>query len=196
MVGKIEERRQALREKLVDAAEKRVAEGGSHTVKARDLAADASCAVGAIYTVVSDLGEIILAVNGRTFRRLGAAVEQDLQAHAADDPTAQLIAIAHAYLDFAIAHRNLWHSLFDIEQSPGLAVPDWYWAELDQLFAHIAGPVAACFPALSEAEQALMTRALFSSVHGIVLRGLENPMTPTPRAELSQMITLVLTHLT
>ena len=44
-----EERKAQLQEKLVLAAETRIAAAGAGSLRARDLAADAGCAVGAIY---------------------------------------------------------------------------------------------------------------------------------------------------
>ncbi len=45
----------ALREALVSAAERTVAAQGLSGLRARDLAREAGCAVGAIYTVFPDL---------------------------------------------------------------------------------------------------------------------------------------------
>ena len=72
-------RRQNLREALVAAAEKRIGTEGLRGLKARDLAAAAGCAVGAIYNVVDDLDDLILAVNALTL----AALERALTGQAA-----------------------------------------------------------------------------------------------------------------
>ncbi|WP_371224951.1 TetR/AcrR family transcriptional regulator [Roseovarius sp. 2305UL8-3] len=191
MAGKIEERHKALRNKLVDIAEIRVAAGGVEAVKARDLAKEAECALGAIYNVFDDLNDIVLAVNGRTFQQLDAALQHGLQGYEGASATQRLIAIAAAYLEFAMHHPNRWRSLFDVPFSADLQVPRWYWDQLDQLFDHISGPVAECFPEMSQTDQALMTRALFSSVHGIVSLGIENRVMPIPQDQLMRMIELV-----
>ncbi|QGX99906.1 TetR/AcrR family transcriptional regulator [Roseovarius faecimaris] len=196
MAGKTEERHDALRRKLVDIAETRMAEGGLSALKARDLAKEAGCALGAIYTVFDDLTHIALEVNGRTFRQLGRDVDGALQGCADASPTDRLLCIADAYLTFALRETRRWRSLFDVPFSPDLDVPQWYWDEMDRLFAHIAGPVGECFPDLSPADQALMTRALFSSVHGIVSLGIENRATPVPKADLSRMIELLVRRTT
>lgn len=192
MTSKKQERHNALRKKLVDIAERQITFGGINSVKARALATEADCALGAIYTVFDDLNHIILEVNGRTFRQLGESVEKKMQAHPDDTPTEKLITIAEAYLDFALNQTNRWRSLFDIPFSPDLDVPQWYWEEMDKLFKHINGPVRECYPRMSETDQGFMTRALFSSVHGIVSLGIENRVSPVPRADLSRMIKLIL----
>src|SRR3954466_15217886 len=73
---KAQTRRQNLREALVAAAEKRIGTGGLRGLKARDLAAEAGCAVGAIYNVVDDLDDLILAVNARTLAALERALRE------------------------------------------------------------------------------------------------------------------------
>jgi len=42
-------------------------------LRARDFAADAGCSLGAIFNVFDDLNAIVMAVNGRAFRKLGAS---------------------------------------------------------------------------------------------------------------------------
>ncbi|WP_306113080.1 MULTISPECIES: TetR/AcrR family transcriptional regulator [unclassified Roseovarius] len=196
MTGKVKQRRTELRQRLIDIAEARIAEDGMAAIKARDLAKRADCAVGAIYNVFGDLNDIIIAVNGRTFQRIGAAVAKSLEGREGDTPTDRLIAMSLAYLDFAAANPKTWRTLFDIRMSTEMAVPDWYMSELGRLFGYIAGPVSECFPDMSDDEVNLMTRALFSSVHGIVLLGLENRISGVPGDELERMIALVLVQAT
>ena len=191
-----QERHRALRIKLVDIAERRIIEGGIPNVKARDLARQADCALGAIYTVFDDLNHIILEVNARSFRQLGQQVRDALGAQADAGAADQLIAVAGAYLDFALTQTHRWRSLFDFPFSEKLDVPQWYWDELDRLFAHIAGPVADSFPSLTNEDQALMVRALFSSVHGIVSFGIENRVTPVPKEQMTRMIALIIRQIT
>ena len=196
MAGKIETRRDALRKTLIDIAEQRIVKDGASAIKARDLAQTAGCALGAIYNVFDDLTHIILEVNGRSFRMLGQRVQNDLSACTSSSATDCLITIANAYLDFAVTETNRWRSLFDIPFSPDLEVPQWYWDEMGALFGHISGPVQECFPDMTEEDQTLMTRALFSSVHGIVSFGIENRAAPVPTQDLTRMIELIVRQAT
>ena len=70
-------RREQLREALTDAAARAIADHGLSGLKARALADEAGCAVGAIYNVVADLDELVLLANARTLvaleKALGAA---------------------------------------------------------------------------------------------------------------------------
>lgn len=194
MAGKVQARRQALRDKLIDIAEETIARDGLDAIRARDLAREAGCAVGAIYNVFADIGEIVIAVNGRTFRKLGKAVAAAVKA-APDNPVDQLIAMSNAYLQFAVDNPRLWRSLFDIQMSTEQDVPAWYLEELGQLFGNITRPLIRLFPEMSDSELDLMTRTLFSSVHGIVLLGLENRISGVPRDRLEQMIALLLRNI-
>lgn len=194
MAGKVEARRAALRDSLIQHAERRIASDGLSNLRARDLAKDAGCALGAIYNVFGDLNDLVLAVNARTFHRLGAAVAEAL-ADAPQDATQQLIVMAQAYHHFAAANFNTWRALFDIERPAGQAAPDWYLHEMGQLFAYIDAPLSVLFPDHSVEERGLLTKGLFSSVHGIVLLGLDEASAGVPVAQLDEIISLILRHL-
>lgn len=196
MVGKVQHRREALRIKLIGIAEARIATAGLDAIRARDLAREADCAVGAIYNVFADLRDLVMAVNGRTFQALGKHVATALAGHESDSPTERLIVMSYAYLDFASTHPQSWRALFGVRMSTDMDVPDWYAAELERLFAHIARPVSECFPDMGPRDVDLMTRALFSSVHGIVLLGLEKRISGVPHDQLRRMIALVLNQAT
>ncbi len=192
---KTEARREDLRARLTDIAERVIAEQGLPALKARDLAAEAGCSVGAIYNAFADLNDLVMAVNGRTFQQLGAAVTASLDGRALP-PRDALITMSHAYLHFAATHTRSWRALFDLEMSTDAAVPDWYLAELAKLFAIIAAPLRQIFPDWPAAQIDLMTRALFSSVHGIVLLGLERRISGVPTDQIERMIAVVLSNLT
>lgn len=192
MARKTEERKAALKEKLTDIAEAQIAREGAASLRARDLARKAECSVGQIYNVFPDMTALAMAVNGRTFRRIGERVAGSVDK--GQPPIEQLIALAGAYLAFATQERNLWRALFDLEATQ-TEVPQWYLAALEQLFAHIAVPVAALFPELDKVETARMTRALFSSVHGIVLLGLERRISAVPEPEIARTIEIMLRRL-
>lgn len=188
MASKVEERRAALAEKLVDIAEAKIAAEGHQAIRARDLAAEAGCAVGAIYTLYADLDHLVMAVNGRTFHRLGAHVAGAVLAAASEDPADQLVVMGQAYLSFAAANPKSWRTLFDLEMSAETDVPDWYLIELGALFELIARPLAQIYPDQSENQIGLLTRTLFSSVHGIVFLGLEKRLSAVPEKEMARMI--------
>ena len=189
------QRRDALRKTLIDIAETRIEAEGIGAIKARPLAEAAGCSVGAIYTVFEELHDIVIAVNGRTFRRLGAKVAADVESQTLA-PVETLIALSHAYLHFAAQNPRSWRTLFDVEFTDDMEVPDWYLEELRRLFDFIAAPLRALFPQESDDQIQMLTRGLFSSVHGIVLLGLERRISGVPLERLEEMISLILRQLT
>ncbi len=194
--SKADLRRDELRARLIDIAEARIRADGLGAVKARELAREADCAVGAIYNVFSDLNGLIMAVNGRTFQALGQEVARSVAAAPQDAPQAELIIMSHAYLRFAAQNTNLWRALFDLEMSTEMEVPQWYLAELGKLFGLIAAPLGRVFPNYTRGEVELMTRALFSSVHGIVLLGLQKRISGVPLNKIEDMIAILLSNVT
>lgn len=195
MATKTELRRQELRDNLIAIAERTIAQKGLTALRARDLASEAGCAVGAIYNVFGDLTDLVLAVNARTFHRLGADVAEAL-ADAPQDPVEQLVIMAQGYHRFAAENHLSWRALFDVERAPGEAAPDWYLQEMGQLFTYISDPLAVIFPDYESLDLALLTRALFSSVHGIVLLGLDEASAGVPPEDIDRMIALVLRQMT
>lgn len=195
MAGKVQKKRDDLRARLIDIAEARIKVGGIAELRARDLAREAGCAVGAIYNVFGDMNDLIMAVNARTFKRLGAQVSAAVEAETPGRPVNTLITMSHAYLHFARDNTAAWRTLFDLEVSTEKDVPEWYLEELQQLFALIATPLVRIFPEMPREDVILMTRGLFSAVHGIVLLGLEKRISAVPIDQLEHMITLVFNHL-
>lgn len=195
MAGKVAERRKALRDDLISIAETIITSDGLGSLRARDLASQAGCAVGAIYNVFGDLNELVLAVNARTFKSLGADVAAAL-AEAPQSPTEQLIIMAQAYHHFANDNYNLWRALFDVERAKGTDAPEWYLAEMGQLFTYIRDPLSALNPKMDGESLTLLTKALFSSVHGIVLLGLDEASAGVKSDNIDAMISLILKQMT
>ena len=195
MAGKVEKKRAELRRKLIDLGEARITMGGIDQIRARELAKEAGCAVGAIYNVFGDLNDLVMAVNGRTFKRLGSHVVEAVNTSPDAAPVDMLITMGHAYLDFATTNTHAWRTLFDLEMSTDQDVPDWYMDELEQLLGLIAKPLMRNFPDMAAEDAKLMTRGLFSSIHGIVLLGLEKRISAVPTEHLERMISLILSNL-
>lgn len=175
----VQARRERLREKLVEAADAAIAEGGVTAVKARALAEAAGCAVGAIYNVFPDIDALLLAVNLRTLEALDARMGAAAPA-GGDDPAGQLQALGAAYLGYAYEERRRWRALFEHRVPEGYAVPDWYGAQLDRVFGHLVSPLARLFPDRPRAEVLEMAHALFAGVHGIVMLGVDGKLGAVP----------------
>lgn len=178
------ERREQLKERLVEAAERTVAARGLAALRARDLAQEVGCALGAIYTVFPDLDALVIAVNSRPAATPSSPAGEE---RAAQD----LVDLALRYLDFAAAYPLRWRALFEHRMPEGQAVPEFHLAEQMRLFTYVEEPLRALRPGLKARDRGLLARSLFSAVHGIVGLGLEEKLAPMPKATLKRQLALV-----
>src|SRR5215469_5711315 len=195
---KAAERRQRLRDALISAAEGTIETRGLSGLKARALAFQVGCAVGAIYNVVTDLDDLIIAVNSRTL----AALERDLAAagHLSDAaeeaaPVDRLMRLGTAYLAFATAHRERWRALFEHRLPAGKCLPEQYLEDQRRLFRYVEEPLAELQPHLSGERRALVARSLFSAVHGVVILGLEEKLQTVPSEILREQVAFIVSAL-
>jgi AcrR family transcriptional regulator len=191
---KAAERRQRLRDALISAAERTIETDGLSGLKARALANEVGCAVGAIYNVVTDLDDLIVAVNSRTLaaleRDLGAS-EQISDAAKRADAVDRLVRLGTAYLTFAAAHRLRWRALFEHRLSEGKPIPEQYIEDQRRLFRYVEEPLGELRPDLSGERRALVARSLFSAVHGMVMLGLEEKLQAVPSKYLREQIAFI-----
>ena len=185
-------RREKLKAALIDAAERAIERDGLRALRARDLATEAGCAVGAIYNAVADLDELIFAVNARTL----AALERSFTAagadrQPADGATAQFVRLALAYTDFAAANGPRWRALFGHQLPAGREIPAPYMADQLRLFSYVEVPLQTLLPAITPKRRTLLARSLFSAVHGIVVLGLEEKLQSIPLPVLREQVTFL-----
>ncbi len=184
--GKREAKRAALKQKLIQAANERIETGGLANLRARDVTADAGCALGALYNVFEDIDMLILHVNSQTLTLLDEALSPISSSETQTDE--QLVALAQGYLGFACDNYNLWSALFEHRMPNGVAVPDWHLKEHSVLFEHISVPVQKMMPHASAEEIQALSKALFAAVHGIVALSLQERFIAVPRAELDDQL--------
>lgn len=191
----MERRRATQRDALTGAAERIIAEKGLASLRARDLAGEVGCAVGAIYNLFPDLDALVLEVNRRTLERLQAALAGNDEPSAGGGPDgaiAEIVRLGTAYLDFAQSHPNRWRALFGHAMAGGRALPDWYAEATGRVFRLVEEPLGALRPDLSEPARARLARTLFSAAHGMVDLGLDEKLAALPTAELRAELAFVL----
>lgn len=182
-------RRERQREQLIEAAERAIAGKGLAGLKARELAQEIGCSLGAIYNLVADMDELVLRVGSRTLARLDAALSAASPPVASQEQaTEALVGVALAYSAFARDNLQLWRVLFEHRMAEGSDVPDWAVAEQMTMFRHILQPLGTLVPERSEEDRNLLGRTLFSAVHGVVAIGLEEKLIAVPRRELDRQI--------
>jgi AcrR family transcriptional regulator len=172
------DRRVEQRDRLVACAESLIAHGGLEALRARDLAKQMGCAVGAIYNLVGDLDELALLVARRTLADLSSHLDAAIPSASGAD--AILVAWGAAYLRYAMENRLRWAALFAFRLPPDTALPAWFAESQVQLFARLEDRLVPLMPDARPSDLALKARVLFSAVHGIVSLGLEEKLVAMP----------------
>lgn len=189
-MSKSADRRQELGEALIRAAEKTIRQKGLHALKARELAKDVGCALGAIYNVFPDLDALILEVNARTLakfkHKLDAAdlAVEEIAIGAMHPAVVQLVRLASAYLDIVLANKQRWRALFDHRMGATRQLPQWYRDAQKPLFLLVEEPIRALRPKLNDDERMVLARSFFAAVHGVVSLGLDEKLMPMSTAVL------------
>ena len=110
------------RERLCSAAERLFAERGPDAVTMRQLAAELGVSPMTPYRYFEDKDDILAAVRANGFNRFAAALER-----ARDSTTgarARSLAVADAYLTFALDNPNAYKLMFDFNQPHADKYPD------------------------------------------------------------------------
>lgn len=180
-------RHQDLRAELLAAAERQIETRGLAHLRARDLAHQAGCSVGAIYNVFNDMDELILAVNANTLK----AIDREMLASEGDDPLQRLTALANAYLTYAVRNRLRWEALFSHRMPTEAVVPQWFQDIQNAAFSRVEGPLALLRPDLASEARHLLGRSIFAAVHGMVALGLDRRVTPMDLPVLRSQLALI-----
>ena len=186
------DRHTALREQLIDAAERTIASNGLDALKARDLAREVGCAVGTIYNVFDHMDALVLCVGSRTLAMLEAALvaaRPTTAGHAsAEEAADDLVRLAIAYLEFAGMHTVRWRALFEHRMSEDRPLAEWFVEQQHRLFAQVERPLGTLLPELDRDAQRILARTVFSAVHGIVALGLDEKLVSLPLADLATQL--------
>ena len=166
-----------LKARMLQIAERILEEEGLAALQARRVAKEADCAVGTLYNIFNGLDGLILAANSQTLHSFGRMAEAAMRRSRGGSVEDQLMALALAYLDFAIAHRKRLKAVFDHQMVETEAeVPAPYRADQDRLFALIEAPLTQQLADASA--RAMAARAMFAAVHGIVAMAIDRKLGP------------------
>lgn len=183
---KRDEKRNLLKQRILDAAFQRVKKNGLIGLRARDIAAEAGCSLGSLYNAYADLDDLILNVNSRILTILSQSI-----AHAVlenTEPENNLRTLAQRYMDFAYDNYNLWSSLFTHTMQDNAPIPEWYIARTNETFSNVVAPLLKLRPDLGHEEASKMVRTLFSAVHGIIAINLQERFMSISRDGLGDQI--------
>ena len=161
-------KRDDLCERVLDIAERRIAQGGAEELRARTIALDAGVSVGTIYNLFGSMNGLLEALFTRILKRFHGVASSAIDPISDQDRRTALLALADVYLDFVEGNEAVWQSLLSFNRGRPDVEGDPYLAEQGPLF-DLVGNVLVGTP-LDSGEEARRraARMLWSSVHGIV----------------------------
>ena len=112
-----------LRAELLDTAIEQLRETGADDLSLRALARAIGVSQTAPYRHFADKGELLAAMATRGYRQLLSALRQAEQS-AGDCPKAKLVAVAHAYVDYAASNPQLFKLMFGPAVQPMQKYPE------------------------------------------------------------------------
>lgn len=177
---------------ILEIARDIISAKGLRSLKVRDVAEAAGCSVGSVYNEFGDFDGVILTVNRETVQALTVRLGEV----PGEDPVRQLYGLAATYLEFFAEHANLLRSLFEHRMEDDRPYPDDILQMVMDAFALMHPPLVRLLPDADDVRIALLSRTLFSAVHGIISLGLEERMVAVPPQMLRQQVEqFVDTHL-
>ena len=110
------------RQRLCDLALKAFAEQGVEGMSLRGLAVAAGCSRTTPYRYFKNKADILAAVRQTQFQRIADEMEQ--LARTVNDPDKRLTALAHCYLDFAMANPDAYRVMYSVNQQNEQGYPE------------------------------------------------------------------------
>ncbi len=183
--------RTRLKVRLLQIAERILEAEGLEGLQARRLAKEADCSVGTIYNIFNGLEGLIIASNTHTLRAFGRNAELAIRRARDGALEDKLMALALAYLDFAIAHRKRLQAVFDfqIPDREGQAAPLPYDSDQARLFALIERTLEQ--HVADGMERARVARSMFAAVHGIVAMAIDRKLGPFDTSETERQVRFI-----
>lgn len=102
-----------LRAAMIEAAVRLIGEKGAEAVTVREVARQAGVSSGAPFRHFASRKALMTAVAEEAMTKLRAEIERRLADHVGDDPLAGLLALADAYVDWAVDHPTHYRVLGD-----------------------------------------------------------------------------------
>ena len=162
--------RAQLRDLCLGAARRVIGRAGLRGLTARRVARDIGYSPGTLYNLFENLDELVIRVNAGTLDELRDHLAREVRS---DRPAAaNLIALARAYVEWTQDNANLWDAVLNHRMAAGRRLPDWYAAQVSDLFRLVEAALVPLLGEQAEAARRRAARALWSALHGISALGL------------------------
>ena len=122
--------RDELKRRMISAVRDIVTEGGLTAVSARELAKRVDYSTGTIYSIFSNLDEIIFHVEIELLESLEDTL---LSVDSSQAPLESLLEFTRVYIDFISENFNLWHLIVEHRLSDKKKLPDLYPEKLKRI---------------------------------------------------------------
>lgn len=165
MARRSDHSRDEIHEMALLAAERLLETEGAGGLSTRKVATEIGYTVGTLYLVFENLDDLVLQINGRTLDRLYDTLIQATKDCA--DPQHCIEAMAHAYIEFAIAHRKRWQLVFEHVVTGDGPLPGDYQSKVQRMFDLVESQLNALLGVKASLQAANAARALWCGVHGV-----------------------------
>ncbi len=162
--------RQEIHQMALEAAEEIAVAEGLSGLSARKVAAKIGYTVGTLYLVFKNFDDLILQVNDRTLSQL----YQEMATVAARNkkPEDCILALCHAYIEFASRNTARWSMIYEHVLEDGFVLPEPFQLQVQQMFGLVEDALRPLGKNKTDKEIAQAARALWSGIHGIVMLAL------------------------
>lgn len=189
MARRSDNTREELKEMAIHAALELLAEAPPEQLSARKIAARIGYTVGTLYNVFVDYEDIVLHLNAATLKEMRAQLEPLATSKKTSEK--RILAFAHCYGDYAMAHPARWNMLHNSPRSTPL--PDWFRNEIHAVFALVESPLMElCGNRTSPARDA--AKVLWAGLHGICSLSLSQKLEGVDAAPMRALITNFVSH--
>lgn len=170
MARRSDHTREQIHQMALEAAEHIVDQEGMSGLSARKVATSIGYTVGTLYLVFKNLDDLILQVNDRTLTRLQQTLEQAAAGQCS--PEACVMALCHAYIDFASNNTARWSMIYEHRGEDGFVLPKAFKHKIQQSFELVENALQPLAKGKTDNDISKAARALWGGIHGICILSL------------------------